>query len=431
MTQSDMRHKNIKLFTIYKMFSWDLVFYYVINFLFLTQVKDLTASNILFADAFYPLSKLTLQLPSVILVDWLGNKKSIILANSIICIILLFLIIGNGLTTLIIFNIFLAFAFNLKDMCESSILYDSISDSNEKIDTFSKINGKGTSLHYYLDAICAVLTGFLFVINPYIPMVLSFIFMCVSVFISFNFEDSHIFKTPTQLYKDKNKEFFIYLKDIKQAFTFIIKSSRLKSLLFFSAIFASLTSMLASLRTSILVEIDVPEIYFGLIVAGIQLLSGFTCKRHLLFNKYLKNKTLSIISLGNTILLILAGLSVFCNLPISIISIFIVIWLVFYSFTKGIYFPIITRYLNSFTTPKINTKIYASQTLFNSIARIPISLFASYILSITNTSTAFIIIGSMLSVIFIFLLNYMDGRVGLKPEEYTKKDIYCFEPSVK
>lgn len=431
MTETDIRQKNIKLYPIYKMFSWDLIFYYVINFLFLTQVKGLTASDILLADAFYPLAKLALQIPCVMLVDWLGKRKSIIIANISICFILLFLIIGNGLITLIIFNIVLAFAFNLKDMCESSILYDSISDSNEKLDTFSKLDGKGTSFHYYLDAICCIATGFLFVINPYIPMLLCVLFMCIAVFISFCFKDSHKSKTPKQLIAQNHTEFNNYILELKNIFTFIIKSDRLKGLLFFSAVFTALASILSTLRTSILVELNVPEIYFGIIVAGIQILSGFTSKRHLAFNKWFRNRTLSLISLGNTILLILTGLSIFCNLPIAIVITIIVIWFVFYSITKGIYYPVIKRYLNSFTIPRVNTKIYASQTIFNSFARIPISLFASYILSITNTSTSFILIGSILSIVFIFLLNYMNGRVGLKPEEYNKKDIYYLEPTLK
>lgn len=431
MTETDIRQKNIKLYPIYKMFSWDLIFYYVINFLFLTQVKGLTASDILLADAFYPLSKLVLQLPCVLLVDWLGNKKSIIIANISICCVLLFLILGNGLITLIIFNIILAFAFNLKDMCESSILYDSICDSDEKLDTFSKFDGRGTSFHYYLDAICSAITGFLFVFNAYIPMILCFILMCVAVFISFRFTDSHKYKAPKQLLKKNNAEFKNYISELKGIFTFIVKSGRLKALLLFSAVFTALTSMLSTLKTGILVELDVPEIYFGIIVAGIQILSGLASKNHLHFNNWLRNKTLSLISLGNTILLILTGLVIFCELPIGMIISIIAFWFLFYSISKGIYYPVIKRYLNSFTNAKVNTKIYASQIIFDSLARIPISLFASYILSHATTSTSFVVIGSVLSVVFIFLLYYMNGKVGLKPEEYTKNDIYYAEPSIK
>ena len=67
---------NSKIFPIYKMFSWDLLFYYSIIFLFLTQTKGFTASNVLFVDAFYPLFKLLLQIPCVNIVESFGKRKN-------------------------------------------------------------------------------------------------------------------------------------------------------------------------------------------------------------------------------------------------------------------------------------------------------------------------------------------------------------------
>ena len=50
-----MRKINMKLFPIHKMLSWDLLFYYTINFLFLTQVKNMNASDVVLTDSFYAL----------------------------------------------------------------------------------------------------------------------------------------------------------------------------------------------------------------------------------------------------------------------------------------------------------------------------------------------------------------------------------------
>ena len=47
------QNKNIKLFPIYKMISWDLLFFYAIIFLYLVQVKNLSAQQVLFAEALY------------------------------------------------------------------------------------------------------------------------------------------------------------------------------------------------------------------------------------------------------------------------------------------------------------------------------------------------------------------------------------------
>lgn len=52
------KEKNRKIFPIYKMFSWDLLFYYSISFLFLSQAKGLSASDIFLGDAFYAIFKI-------------------------------------------------------------------------------------------------------------------------------------------------------------------------------------------------------------------------------------------------------------------------------------------------------------------------------------------------------------------------------------
>ena len=41
---------NLKLYFLYKAFSWDLLFYYAISFMFLNAYKGLTAAEIIFAD---------------------------------------------------------------------------------------------------------------------------------------------------------------------------------------------------------------------------------------------------------------------------------------------------------------------------------------------------------------------------------------------
>ena len=78
-----IRHKknNVRLFPVYKMISWDLLFYYPIIFLFLTQIKGLTAAQVLFSDAYYTLSNTFWQIPVTRLVDKVGKKNSLIVGN--------------------------------------------------------------------------------------------------------------------------------------------------------------------------------------------------------------------------------------------------------------------------------------------------------------------------------------------------------------
>ena len=48
------KQTNVNLYARYKMFSWDLLFYYAIIFLFFTETKGISAADVLLAEAFYP-----------------------------------------------------------------------------------------------------------------------------------------------------------------------------------------------------------------------------------------------------------------------------------------------------------------------------------------------------------------------------------------
>ena len=47
------RKQNMKLYSLYRAISIDLIFYYAIEFLFLTQVKHLSSSDVVLGGAFY------------------------------------------------------------------------------------------------------------------------------------------------------------------------------------------------------------------------------------------------------------------------------------------------------------------------------------------------------------------------------------------
>ena len=79
MNIEDKRKFNIRLYPIYKMFSWDLLFYYAISFLFLTEVKGFSSSDVVLLDvSVYTLFKCFSQLPSTIITDKLGKRMSLI-----------------------------------------------------------------------------------------------------------------------------------------------------------------------------------------------------------------------------------------------------------------------------------------------------------------------------------------------------------------
>ncbi len=407
----EKRAKNVKLYPIYKMFSWDLLFYYAISFLFYTQVKGFSASVVLLADGFYPLFKLIFQIPCVSFVDSYGKRKAIILGNMFVTSGILTVLLCNSVPLLILANLFFAIGYNFKGLCESSVLYDSLEGVEKRRDVFSKLDGRGSSFYYYIDAISAASTGFLFIINGYLPMILCFVFCCISIFISFNFHETH---EENFAAKRKISELKVFLKDFRYIQKNIFKSNRLKCLLLFSGLFHALISVLVTLRSSLLTDLHVPEEYFGIIAAVMGILSGIASKKQNWFHKKYKNKVLTYFSLPLSMFLIVLGLLMIAKLNIYITLVFIGLYFTLYSLIKGPYYTLIKRYLNSFTTPTVNTKVYSANTVVESIFKTITCFFSSYLLSITTTSYTLIILGCIFTIVFIILLDYMRLRVRIK-----------------
>lgn len=180
---------NIKLFPFYKAISWDLLFYYAISFLFLTNTKGISAADVLFVDAFYPIFKFILQIPNTAIVNKLGNRLSLILGNIFVAASILLWILADGMVILIVSQFLSALGFSLKSLTETNLLYDSIEKSNKRNDLFSKIDGKSSSYYYYIDAITSLITGFLFVVNGYLPMLLCFGLCILATILSFSFKE--------------------------------------------------------------------------------------------------------------------------------------------------------------------------------------------------------------------------------------------------
>ncbi len=415
------REKNLKLYIKYKMFSWDMLFYYAIIFLFFTQVKNISASNVLLAEAFYPLFKAVLLLILTVIIEKLGKRKALIIGNIFIALSTLTYIFAVDFYMILLGQFFSAVGFVIKGICETNLLYDSLEKDSKRGARFSKIDGEGSSLYYYIDAITSVLSGFMFAINGYLPMIFCLIINIISVVMSVKFEE------VDTLNEKKKIKIGTELNELKNSMSSIFKSKRIKNLILFGAIFSGILGALVSLRSSILSDIKLPAQYFGIIFAVLQIISGISAKNQYRFHKKFRNKTLASLSLPVVISCIFIGL--ICNLNLNYkvtICVTILAFLIQY-IAKGPFYTLIKQYMNNFTTSSLRTKITSLYSLLEGISRSAICFMASFLLKYTNTANTFTILGCIFTIIIVLMLDNMKDKVGLKPEEYSEKDIKILE----
>ena len=150
MEDSKEKQYNVQLYPIYKMISWDLLFYYSIAFLFLTQVKQISAADVLLAEACYPIFRLILIMPLTALCTKIGKRKSLIVANIMNAFSIFSYLIAQNLVYVIIGQLLSAIAFNMKGVTETNLLYDNLPKDEKRGLKFSKIDGNGTSTNPYV-----------------------------------------------------------------------------------------------------------------------------------------------------------------------------------------------------------------------------------------------------------------------------------------
>ena len=414
-----MRKRNMKLFPIYKMLSWDLLFYYTINFLFLTQIKNINASDVVLIDSFYALFIMVLQIPINVIIAFLGKKKSLVIGNITLVIYMLIIIFSRNIFDLILANFISAIGFGIKETIQAVLLKESIPPSKYKNQIFSKLNSKGATGYYTLNMISKVIAGYLFTINGYLPMICSLIILIISTIISMGFIEPNP-KGNTSLKKAMVNE---EIKNIKSGFKFVLKSERLKALILSAAFICSLLSILGNYEVNLLEDINLSSILIGYAGALNSLINAIASKKENKFNSILKNKSLTVLSLTLSISALVAGICGISRIRENLVGIIIILstYMIF-GFINGMYYTIIDRYLMNFANKEIDTQINSVYNLFRNATKMIFGYLASFILGVTTSANALIIVGIIFTIIYISISQYMKTRLGLKPDEYSKEE---------
>lgn len=412
--------KNIKLYSLYRIFSYDIFFYNVIYFFFYINVKHLDISQVLFLEALYPLYGIILQIPCSTLAQKLGAKKSIVLGNFTWILAFIFYMIAPGMLVIAVADITLAIGNILKQITEPAILIHELKEQNME-DNFNKVEGEGVGKFYYIETITSILAGFLFVINPYIPFILGTCMSILSFIIACQFDN--INATIDQEYSSL-KEYFISIKDsIKN----VLKKQRLQALLLYSSVFLGIITISTCYYKNFLSNLGMDTGEFGVIFALLTIIEGIACQREYLFEKKTKNRTLAWLAVSYTSIFVIIGLLGMSSLAMTPLIAIIVLLLVLQKIIEGTYQISMRKYTVNFTTPNTITNVLTASNLFDNIGTTLILLFGAYVLDNMDMNYGYIIVGGVGFVVMTLILIFMRTRVGLKPEqykgEYTEEEI--------
>ena len=172
-----------KIFPIYCGLSMDLVFYIAINTLFLTTVKGLTSSEINLINTVGVLTSLFLYLISYKIIDKIGNIVSIRLGSALMLLAAILFTFSTKITFFIIANILYEVSFVFK--CVDIVILNKNLVKENRESEFAKVKAKTTTIYSAATMFATLVSGFLFNVNPYIPMLICILICTLNLILSF------------------------------------------------------------------------------------------------------------------------------------------------------------------------------------------------------------------------------------------------------
>ena len=413
------RRKNAVLFPIYKVFAWDLLCYYSIEYLFLTITKGLSPSQVLIIAAIYIIAKVIFQIPAVIISEYFGKKNSIIIGNALVVVHLAFLINSPSFVVIIISQMISGLGYDIKAICDSNLLYDSVATRGGD-GLYTKLEAMGGSGYYIVDAILSMTAGYFFVINNYIPMLICLACAVISLILSFGFED--IYEVNNKNKKKLGKFAKEYKSNMYASLKFIKKSRRMKAYLLFAVVFYAIISILDTYKFELLTDVGIGAEQFAIIIASLSLIASISVRFSKKVQQTFTNKTLTVISISYIVSWITIGTIalVFSN---NIIIPFILILYLINKICDSQWYIVKGKYLKNFTTHETRERITFTFELAIALTSGIAALIGAWMLEITDIRYAIILVSLVGLALLVVVLDYMRTRFGLKPKEYRKEDI--------
>ncbi|MDD2376743.1 MAG: MFS transporter [Clostridia bacterium] len=405
-------NRNEKIYPIYRMFGYDYLFYMVISFLFFTITKGISVGQIMYLSAFAAIFISIFQVPTNYIVEKIGLKKSMIIGNLFWITHMVIIMVGTSFTVFVIAEAICALGTCLKTLSETQLLYASLKKTNNR-KNFAKIEGKGVSWYYYFEALSTLFVGSLFQINNYLPMVCTLTFGIITFVISMFFDDIKDYMT-------EKSSITQYLKGFK----LVLKSKRIISIFLFSFIMAGLIRVTDIIQKSTIVDLQVSAVEYSLIFAVLTFCIGIGSSIQYRIENVFKRKTLTFIGYSFAILILILGVFNIILLDKNLVLIISIAILIMRNLLSGIYRISVKKYMNNFTTHNVRGKILSVFYIFENVGSAILFFTCGSIIDNTGTNNTSIILG-VFSIGIIFLVaKFMNNRLGLNAEEYSKDDIF-------
>lgn len=182
--------RTIKIYPIFYGLTADLIFWIAINTLFLTTVKNLSAAEINSIDTIGTAVGIGFQFFLIKIVRKIGNIKSVRLGTTLLFLSVVLNTFSTAYWGFLIAEICYVVGFVFKHM-DNVILVKNLKFMN-KSEEYIKLQTRGNTIYSFVTLIISLISGFLFNVNPYIPMAICMIICFINILLTFLFYEAPI-----------------------------------------------------------------------------------------------------------------------------------------------------------------------------------------------------------------------------------------------
>ena len=187
--------------------------YVAIDTLFLTVVKNFTASQIVSLTSISMIINILLQVPLLKIIHKIGNTKSVRLGSFLLLISSILLTFGRNYITIVIGKIFYEMSFTFQNMI-NAVLKNNLELQHTE-NEYIKYRTKANTIYAAVTMIISFVASIMFNINNYLPMIGCITFCVICFILSWYMVDySKDNKKPIEKNKETGKEKIKYTKII-------------------------------------------------------------------------------------------------------------------------------------------------------------------------------------------------------------------------
>lgn len=287
MTALDKRKRTVLVYNLYLIFSEPL-FWGPVVILSLQTLAHMPLDRIFMMEAIVMGILVLCNIPAGALADVIGNKRALLIGRVLLLgSSVLFTVMTNELGAWVA-NVIWAIGYSLVSGTESSILYETLHVGGYATD-FKKVRGTAVSWRFFVVAFLALTVGFLVLIDPRLPLMLSIPGMVVSLLLACCMSESR---------RTERYSFAAQTTAFRQGVAFVVRTRFVLWIVGFASLIAAVSKVWFFMYNPYFALVQVPITHYGFIFFLLNVTAWLSSRYAHLVEKVMKESTLVAASLA-------------------------------------------------------------------------------------------------------------------------------------